>query len=445
MSQAAAPASFGEGAGPAAGAAPPANVPAHASLPLPAAEQLSGVDQRRGTMQQQQHGKADVPAAAAHGHRYPVVQRVEVATKAQARFLTYSVWALNLFCVLAAIALCASQDRYKTMGQVIVSLLMLCCTVLLVCRSQPFPRSCTSSQAAAKLLQGPADLRLHLPGSGCLHRHLAGTGRAPQPAAAPHLVSPQTVVPGPTCSALTRALRIALRLHCTFLEALPPGLSPACPERRSSRQRYFTATAALLLGLQLVYSAVYVSALSLVISRADCSMPWNALAGLEFVRVSWGLLARFPATFPGSPQRMSQTTCLLPSSFCAAEARLCIHHLLLPLPPQQHAPVARPRRARHARERGAGQPVKEFSSCIADAPAALRFPSLPFPAHWQPDHRLIMDRTWQEQAVNQLPFMALWAALVVAAALNLTGRVSGRHAATCPPAPYLRVPTCSSE
>jgi hypothetical protein len=61
--------------------------------------------------------------------RRRVVLRVEVASKGQARLLTYSMWALNLLFVGTAAALFTSRERDLTLGQVgaaVRDLLTLC-------------------------------------------------------------------------------------------------------------------------------------------------------------------------------------------------------------------------------------------------------------------------------------------------------------------------------
>ena len=57
-------------------------------------------------------------------------------------------------------------------------------------------------------------------------------------------------------------------------------------DHRSKRQGYFTRTAAMLLGLQIPYSATFVGAFIAVLNGADCSYPWRWLAAMEFVQVS---------------------------------------------------------------------------------------------------------------------------------------------------------------
>lgn len=71
-------------------------------------------------------------------------------------------------------------------------------------------------------------------------------------------------------------------LHSSLLTLLH--LATSCC--RTKRQGYFTRTAAMLLALQIPYSATFVAAFAAVLSTDDCSYPWKLLAVLEFVQAS---------------------------------------------------------------------------------------------------------------------------------------------------------------
>jgi hypothetical protein len=71
-------------------------------------------------------------------------------------------------------------------------------------------------------------------------------------------------------------------LHSSLLNLLH--LATSCC--RTKRQGYFTRTAAMLLALQIPYSATFVAAFAAVLSTDDCSYPWKLLAVLEFVQAS---------------------------------------------------------------------------------------------------------------------------------------------------------------
>lgn len=138
-----------------------------------------------------------------------VILRVEVASTAQARLITWSMWTLNILFVLTAAGLLSMRETDVRVGDL-----------------RPY--------YLAELIIGSVSL----------------------------------------------AILVAMLIW--FLTSIRRSRQDG--RVWTKRQGYFTRTAAMLLGLQIPYSATFVGAFVAVLTRPDCQYPWRVLAVLEFVQ-----------------------------------------------------------------------------------------------------------------------------------------------------------------
>lgn len=103
-------------------------------------------------------GQPKAAPSPAMQHRRRVVLRVEVATRGQARLLTYSMWVVNLLFIGVAATLLSSRETDTRVGDVSV----LCC---LRCRPVCSPRPALHAAAPPPSSQGR--LRVRLKASRC--------------------------------------------------------------------------------------------------------------------------------------------------------------------------------------------------------------------------------------------------------------------------------------